>query len=384
MAMADDRLSQEELNALFQETAAGKEEQDVQFHEIEKEALSELFSVSMGSLTTTLSSVFMQEVVVSNVTMNVIHENRFQEELTLPYVEASTRYEGAASGEAVFMLNPPDAQDMADIWLVAQGEDDEGSVDKSLTAVMNGVMESVHKGLSMASGSSFTGTFNNLQVVSEPTNSILFEQAHEATYIDVSFEISIGTIVQTVIHHVFPASLAKQMSTLLVSEEELRAAEVQQRETQKEEQEEIGTHQPPKQEFDQFDEDKEFSEPFASRVKEPEPEPKSETEPNIQNVQFTNFSQPDHPYGEQRNLNMLLDIPLQVTVELGRTKRIVKDILELSHGSILELDKLAGEPVDILINSKLIAKGEVVVIDENFGVRVTDILSAAERLSKLR
>ena len=78
--MADDRLSQEELNALFQETAAGKEEQDVQFHEIEKQALSELFSVSMGSLTTTLSSVFMQEVVVSNVTMNVIHENRFQEE----------------------------------------------------------------------------------------------------------------------------------------------------------------------------------------------------------------------------------------------------------------------------------------------------------------
>ncbi|MGB8000042.1 MAG: flagellar motor switch phosphatase FliY [Anaerobacillus sp.] len=376
--MTDDRLSQEELNALFQETAAGKEEHDVQFNEIEKEALNELFSVSMGSLTTTLSSVFMQEVVISNVTMNVISENRFQEELTLPYVEASTRYEGAASGEAVFMLNPPDAQDMADIWLVAQGEDEESSVDKSLTAVMTGMMESVHKGLSMASGSSFTGTFNNLQVVSEPANSILFEQAKEAIYIDVSFDISIGSIVQTVVHHVFPASLAKQMSTLLVSEEELRAAEAKEIETQ---QNEEGPPSSPKQGFDQFEEDQSSSEPFASRVKEPES--KSE-EPNIQNVQFTNFSQPDHPYGEQRNLNMLLDIPLQVTVELGRTKRIVKDILELSHGSILELDKLAGEPVDILINSKLIAKGEVVVIDENFGVRVTDILSAAERLSKLR
>ncbi|MGA9289086.1 MAG: flagellar motor switch phosphatase FliY [Anaerobacillus sp.] len=379
--MTDDRLSQEELNALFQETAAGKEEHDVQFNEIEKEALNELFSVSMGSLTTTLSSVFMQEVVISNVTMNVISENRFQEELTLPYVEASTRYEGAASGEAVFMLNPPDAQDMADIWLVAQGEEEEGSVDKSLTAVMTGMMESVHKGLSMASGSSFTGTFNNLQVVSEPANSILFEQAKEAIYIDVSFDISIGSIVQTVVHHVFPASLAKQMSTLLVSEEELRAAEAKEIETHREEQDEEVRPPSPKQAFDQFEEDNASSEPFASRVKQPEP--KSE-EPNIQNVQFTNFSQPDHPYGEQRNLNMLLDIPLQVTVELGRTKRIVKDILELSHGSILELDKLAGEPVDILINSKLIAKGEVVVIDENFGVRVTDILSAAERLSKLR
>jgi flagellar motor switch protein FliN/FliY len=81
---------------------------------------------------------------------------------------------------------------------------------------------------------------------------------------------------------------------------------------------------------------------------------------------------------------MLLDIPLQVTVELGRTKRTVQEILALSSGSIIELDKLAGEPVDILINSKLIAKGEVVVIDENFGVRVTDIISQRDRINKLK
>jgi flagellar motor switch protein FliN/FliY len=87
---------------------------------------------------------------------------------------------------------------------------------------------------------------------------------------------------------------------------------------------------------------------------------------------------------EVKNLGMLLDIPLQVTVELGRTKRSVKDILDLSPGSIIELDKLAGEPVDILINSRLIAKGEVVVIDENFGVRVTDIVSQSDRLKKLK
>ena len=81
---------------------------------------------------------------------------------------------------------------------------------------------------------------------------------------------------------------------------------------------------------------------------------------------------------------MLLDIPLQVTVELGRTKRTVQEILALSSGAIIELDKLAGEPVDILINSKLIAKGEVVVIDENFGVRVTDIISQRDRINKLK
>jgi flagellar motor switch protein FliN/FliY len=90
------------------------------------------------------------------------------------------------------------------------------------------------------------------------------------------------------------------------------------------------------------------------------------------------------PQGDSRNLDMLLDIPLQVTVELGRTKRTVQEILALSSGAIIELDKLAGEPVDILINSKLIAKGEVVVIDENFGVRVTDIISQKDRINKLK
>ena len=105
---------------------------------------------------------------------------------------------------------------------------------------------------------------------------------------------------------------------------------------------------------------------------------------NVQQAQFASFDPNVISQSEARNLNMLLDIPLQVTVELGRTKRSVKEILELASGSIIELDKLAGEPVDILVNSRLIAKGEVVVIDENFGVRITDVLSQAERLNNLR
>lgn len=85
-----------------------------------------------------------------------------------------------------------------------------------------------------------------------------------------------------------------------------------------------------------------------------------------------------------KNLDILLDIPLQVTVQLGKTTRSVKNILELTTGSIIELDKLAGEPVDILVNNRLIAKGEVVVIDENFGVRVTDIISQSDRIKNLK
>lgn len=105
---------------------------------------------------------------------------------------------------------------------------------------------------------------------------------------------------------------------------------------------------------------------------------------NVQPVQFANLQNGAFANVDENNLNLLMDIPLKVTVELGRTQKQIKDILELSQGSIVELDKLAGEPVDILVNNKLIAKGEVVVIDENFGVRVIDILSQWDRIQKLQ
>lgn len=84
------------------------------------------------------------------------------------------------------------------------------------------------------------------------------------------------------------------------------------------------------------------------------------------------------------NIEMLLDIPLEVSVELGRTKIAIRDMIQLGPGSIIELDKLIGEPVDLLVNDNLIAKGEVVVFDENFGIRITDIVTPAERLKSLR
>lgn len=85
-----------------------------------------------------------------------------------------------------------------------------------------------------------------------------------------------------------------------------------------------------------------------------------------------------------RDINFLLDIPLDVCVEIGRTKMQIKDLLQLGQGSVIELDKLAGEPVEVLINGKLIARGEVVVVNEKFGVRLTDIVSPSERIQQLK
>jgi flagellar motor switch protein FliN/FliY len=104
--------------------------------------------------------------------------------------------------------------------------------------------------------------------------------------------------------------------------------------------------------------------------------------PNVQSVQFPNL-QMNSLSVEQGNIGLIMDVYMEMTVELGRTKKVIKEILGMGEGTIIELDKLAGEPVDILVNHKPIAKGEVVVIDENFGVRVTEILSPVERVTEM-
>ncbi len=405
--MTDDHLSSEEINALFQETSSGKEDfSNMKFLSIEKEALKELFTVSIGSLSTSLSEVFMQDVTVSNIHMNTKSLEKFGEEVKTPYVEAALDYEGEASGQSIFIMNPQDAQDLADIYLVATGheEDNDGNVNLGLTEVVKKIMNSIHIGLNMTSNSTISSKFINLQVVSEVSNSSIVETNTTGILIELSFEINVGSIVKTTIKHVISGSLAKELVQLVVSEEEIEAALENREEVSDDEVESIQgvtDHEKIEQQHT-VRTNHEITSPDSQDKLLPNSSEKNDEwrtserrsshrsslehadEPNIQSLQFSNFNQAEHAYGEKRNLNMLLDIPLQVTVELGRTKRVVKDILELSHGSILELDKLAGEPVDLLINNKLIAKGEVVVIDENFGVRVTDILSAAERLSKLR
>jgi flagellar motor switch protein FliN/FliY len=103
---------------------------------------------------------------------------------------------------------------------------------------------------------------------------------------------------------------------------------------------------------------------------------------NVQSVQFPGLVARPTPQ-EQGNIGLIMDVFMEMTVELGRTRKLIKEILGMGEGTIIELDKLAGEPVDILVNHKLIAKGEVVVIDENFGVRVTEIVSPMERMSDM-
>ncbi|GAE24264.1 flagellar motor switch protein FliN [Halalkalibacter wakoensis JCM 9140] len=210
--------------------------------------------------------------------------------------------------------------------------------------------------------------------------------------VKTSFRLKVGELIDSNIMQLVTVPFAKNLVEELMnpgqSEETPQQAQSEKPvEPNKEEKENPGVSQP--------------SQPMQRKEVEPtthqaQPQPTYEErgqqhlgsfqqrEVDVQPAAFSTFAPPKLSQTESNNLNMLLDIPLSVTVELGRTKRSIKEILEFTQGSIIELDKLAGEPVDILVNQKLIAKGEVVVIDENFGVRVTDIVSQEDRIRNLK
>jgi flagellar motor switch protein FliN/FliY len=116
--------------------------------------------------------------------------------------------------------------------------------------------------------------------------------------------------------------------------------------------------------------------PVQSKAQAPTPAPQA--------APFQELKPGANGAGGQRDMDFLLDVPLEITVELGRTRMLIKDLLQLGQGSVVELQKIAGEPMEILVNNKLVARGEVVVVNEKFGVRLTDIISPTERIQQLK
>ena len=113
-------------------------------------------------------------------------------------------------------------------------------------------------------------------------------------------------------------------------------------------------------------------------------EKKDEASDNAKAANFTPLKNTNSPSSGMKNLDFILEVPLQFSVNIGSTKMLIKDLLQLGQGSIIELNKIAGEPMDILVNNRLIAKGEVVVVNDKFGIRLTDIMSPADRVEQLK
>ncbi|MBM7540581.1 flagellar motor switch phosphatase FliY [Amphibacillus cookii] len=383
--MNDGMLSQDEIDALLNTDEEGQDEvvengndQDDDIttimSDLERDALGEIGNISFGSSATTLSTLLNQKVDITTPTISVIRRNELEDEFPHPHVGVEVEYTEGFEGVNLFVIKSNDAAIIADLML---GGDGQTEATELSDIHMSAVQEAMNQMMGTAATSMSTVFSKRVDI--SPPSTMMIDVKDESSeqhipgddiLIQVAFQLKIGELIDSKIMQLLPTHFAKEMVDGLLN------APTEKTNKQESKKVEKSTTATPNQESSQNME-------RVSREPRNIGEP-SQSGADVQNASFSTFEEVNLPETEKRNLDMLLDIPLQVTVELGRTKRAVKDILELSSGSILELDKLAGEPVDIHVNNKLIAQGEVVVIDENFGVRVTDIVSQSDRLKKLK
>ncbi|QUG43888.1 flagellar motor switch phosphatase FliY [Psychrobacillus sp. INOP01] len=388
--MSDDMLSQEEIEALLrgtnidEESAKEKVTEDVNVEDyldsFAQDTLGEIGNISFGSSATALSSLLGQKVDITTPNISMINRRKLNEEFPQPYVAVQVQYTAGLIGMNLLVIKQSDAAIIADLMLGGDGLDPKPELSE---IQLSAVQEAMNQMMGSAATSMST-VFNKKVDISPPTIDLMNLMQGEGTdaipedelLIKISFRLKIGELIDSNIMQLLPLEFGLNLVKSLIGEEEPEVAATITEEkiyhAPVQQQQSMQTQQKPEvQSQAQVQYSQQQSRPQAPPVK-------------VQQAQFASFESPSLSQNESRNLNLLLDIPLQVTVELGRTKRTVKEILELTSGSIIELDKLAGEPVDILVNNRHVAKGEVVVIDENFGVRITDILSQAERINNLR
>ncbi|WP_342472848.1 flagellar motor switch phosphatase FliY [Metasolibacillus sp. FSL H7-0170] len=413
--MSDEMLSQEEIEALLRgetlenqkdtsEDAATVLADEVRIEDhlspMEQDALGEIGNISFGSSATALSALLGQKVDITTPSISMINRNRLDEEFPHPYVAIQVEYTIGLKGVNLLVIKQSDAAIIADLMLGGDGLNPKPELGE---IQLSAVQEAMNQMMGSAATSMST-IFNQKVDISPPSIDLMNIAQDEGKdnipdddfLVRVSFRLRIGELIDSNIMQLLPLNFSKKIVKSLMGEtdeEEASAAvEAVAQPTQPasepvQQQVQQQMQQPPVQQQQPVYQQPMYEQPAYQQppmYQQPVYQMPPQQQVNVQTAQFASFEQANLSQQESRNLNMLLDIPLQVTVELGRTKRSVKEILDLSSGSIIELDKLAGEPVDILVNSRLIAKGEVVVIDENFGVRITDILSQADRLNNLR
>jgi flagellar motor switch protein FliN len=420
--MSGDMLSQDEIDALLRGTDdESMEPNDAEILEehlsiMEKDALGEIGNISFGSSATALSTLLNQKVEITTPSVSVILKANLSDEFPIPYVGIQVSYTQGFTGSNVLVIKQSDAAIIVDLMLGGDGTNPSELMDE---IQLSAVQEAMNQMMGSAATSMST-VFNKRVDISPPTINILDIKQGQGTdqlpgvelLVKVSFRIKVGSLIDSTIMQLLPLDFAKELvDELMNPSQSITEENVNQLNGATP----VVNDHSNNQNFNQVTEEVKTSylnnqssnmyhheamgmnsnhpfQPVADQYQQPSQNSphhlgtafQGVAQPSIQPAVFSNFEPQQLQENETKNLNMLLDIPLQVTVELGRTKRTVKEILEISSGSIIELDKLAGEPVDILVNNRLIAKGEVVVIDENFGVRVTDIISQTDRIKNLR
>ncbi len=378
--MGDTNLSQEEINALFNSTGDGESpataDGEVMLADEQKDTIGEVANISMGTAATTLFSLVNKKVEISTPVVSISNWDEIVNMYEKPCVLVKIAYTKGLDGTNVLVLKDRDVKVITDLMMGGDGTNTDGEISELHLSAISEAMNQM-----MGSAATSLSSMLNMMVDISPPSSDLMDLAEspdggeiddflKGPFVKIEFKMLIGDLVDSKIMQLYPISLAQEMCTSVIENMESDTASTV---------EETAPTPAPT--------------PAAPAPSAPSPAPAQgmqapppmspppmapqqvmQPQVNVEQAQFTPFAQNIMPAYSPENIDLIMDVPLEVTVELGRTHKSIHDILEFSPGTIIELNKIAGEPVDVLVNGKYVAKGEVVVIEEAFGVRITEIV----------
>lgn len=384
----DGMLSQEEINALLGNMnsdggdAAPASASGNVLTAQEQDAIGEISNICMGTAATTLYSLVNQKVTITTPSVSISTWDELVADYVKPCVFINISYKEGIEGNNVLILREDDVKVITDLMM---GGDGTNLVDELTDLHLSAICEAMNQMMG-SSATSLSSMLNQKIDISPPSADLVnltdeidefkFGMFHNNSFVKVFFRMEIGDLVDSSIMQLYPVDLAKELYNKFKSnqEEEVPAPVVNETPAP-------ASPQPAASASEPVQNTAMYQAPPMGQPMMGQPAqgvPYNYAPPvqdvNVQPVQFQPFNTAFNPVTQQENIDLIMDVPLDVTVELGRTSKSIKEILEFAPGTIIELDKIAGEPIDVLVNGKLVAKGEVVVIEESFGVRVTDII----------
>lgn len=384
----DGVLSQEEISALLSDpNSIGQT--DGKLTDVEKDAIGEISNISMGTAATTLFSLVNRKVEISTPVVSYATWDDLSRSYEKPCVFIRIAYTVGLDGSNILVLKENDVKIITDLMMGGDGTNTDGELGElhlsAISEAMNQMMGS--------SATSLSSMLNKTIDISPPMADLIDmkDQIDEASideflskeFVRITFRMEIGDLVDSEIMQLYPISFAKEMCEGVTRTMEIDAQSVKEPEpaptpapapvptaapVQQAAPMDMGMGQPM------------MGQPMMAQPMMAQPMMMGQQivqQPvNVQPAQFGTFGNVPMGVYQPENINLIMDVPLEVTVELGRTSKSISDILDFGPGKIIELNKIAGEPIDVLVNGKYVAKGEVVVIEESFGVRITEIVNA--------
>lgn len=378
--MSNGFLSQEEIDSLLNGGSLSSDmPQEELLSDTEKDLLGEIGNISMGSASTALSTIINQQVNITTPVVTVSTLNKLKNSFEVPNIALEVKYTSGIVGENLLIMKVTDAAIIANLMMGGDGKVENVQLTEIEESAVSEAMNQMIGSAATSMATMFAREVNisppNSKVWSDNTSSLTDTIDENEDVIQVSFRLTIGDLVDSTIMQILPMETAKKIVSIMMGNE-TPEYEPQSQTVQAQ----IPTQAPAPEAAPVYEKSREvLTETYSEPVREVRaPQPQVE----VQKASFQTLTDTSSAH-MPKNIDLILDVPLEISVVLGRTKKNIKDILNFGTGSLIELDKLAEEPVEILVNGKIVAFGEVVVVDENFGVRISSIVSNTERIKSL-